>query len=126
MSQRYFELADDVNVPRRWHLNEPKDSHGKEVDGWQFLYGTPVHIPDRLRIPVEIVGKPLDFTEAGISIPVVHDRVASLFTGLAPDDVQMLPVDVEGQPDPYFILVATRAIDCIDEEISRDARGGSA
>jgi len=119
MPPRFFELADDVNIPHRWHLTMPRNSQGLKVDDTQFTDGRPIHLQERLRIPVEIAGKSLDFTEAGISIPVVHVRVASLFTGLAPDDVQMLPVDVEGQPDPYFILVATRAIDCIDEETSR-------
>jgi hypothetical protein len=119
MPKRFFELADDVNVPHRWHLAMPRDRHGLKVDDGQFMRGEPVHIKDRLRIPIEIAGNPLDFTEAGISIPVVHVRVASMFAELAPEDVQLIPVDVEGQPDQYLILVATRLIRCIDEQASR-------
>ena len=122
MPKRFFELSDDVNFPLRWDLDTPTDRQGQRVDDSQFRLGTPVHIKERLTIPVEIVGKPLDFTEAGISIPVVHVRVASMFAELAPDDVQLLPVDVEGQPDQYLILVATRLIDCIDEKASRFVR----
>ena len=119
MPKRFFKLADDVYVPHRWHLDTPTDSHGQQVDDRQFLYGTPVHIADRLRFPVEIAGMPLDFSLAGIGAPVVHVRIASMFTELAPHDVQLIPVDVEGQPDQYLILVATRLIDCIDEKASR-------
>jgi hypothetical protein len=119
MPKRFFELADDVYARHRWHLAMPRDSHGQKVDDGQFRLGVPVHIKERLRIPVELEGKPLDFTEAGISIPVVHVRVASLFVEHANDDVQLLPVDVEGQPDQYLILVATRLIRCIDEKASR-------
>ncbi|MFL5350246.1 MAG: imm11 family protein [Hyalangium sp.] len=119
MPLRFFRLADDVYVPHRWHLDTPKDRHGQEVDYWQFRLGVPVHIQERLRIPVEIPGKPLDFTEANVGLPVVHVRVASLFAELASDDVQLLPVDVEGQPDQYLILVATRRFRCIDEQASR-------
>jgi hypothetical protein len=119
MPKRFFELADDVTIPHRWHLAMPRDRQGLKVDDGQFSSGSPVHIPERLRIPIEIAGKPLDFTEAGISIPVVHIRVASMFAELAPDDVQLIPVDVEGQPDQYLILVATRLIRCIDETASR-------
>jgi hypothetical protein len=119
MPKRLFRLADDVYVPHRWHLDTPKDSQGREVDDRQFSRGTPVHISDRLRIPVEIAGKPLDFTEANVGVPVVHVRVASLFAELAPEDVHLLPVDVEGHPDQYLILVATRLIRCIDEQASR-------
>ncbi|MBN1205880.1 MAG: hypothetical protein JXB05_13265 [Myxococcaceae bacterium] len=119
MSKRFFKLVDDVNFPQRWDLDTPTDRQGRKVDDAQFRLGAPVHIKERLRIPVEIAGKPLDFTEAGIRVPVVHVRVASMFAELAPDDVQFLPVDVEGQPDQYLILVATRLIRCIDEQASR-------
>ncbi|MDY7229152.1 imm11 family protein [Hyalangium rubrum] len=119
MSQRFFRLSDDVKVPNRWDLDTPTDRQGRQVDDGQFRLGTPVHVTDRLRIPVEIAGKPLDFTEAGIMIPVVHVRVASMFAELAPDDVQLIPVDVEGHPDQFLVLVATRLIRCIDEQASR-------
>jgi hypothetical protein len=119
MQKRFFELSDDVELPHRWALAMPRDRQGLKVDDDPFMRGTPVHSKERLRIPIEIAGTPLDFTEAGIMIPVVHVRVAAVFAELAPDDVQLLPVDVEGQPDQYLILVATRRIRCIDESASR-------
>ncbi|HLL05716.1 MAG TPA: DUF1629 domain-containing protein [Myxococcaceae bacterium] len=119
MPKRFFELADDVYVPHRWHLDTPTDNQGYEVDDWRFTIGTTVPLSDRLRVPVEIAGKPLDFTEANVGVPVVHVRVASIFAELARDDVQLLPVDVDGHPDQYLILVATRLIRCIDEKASR-------
>ncbi|HEX8706267.1 MAG TPA: DUF1629 domain-containing protein [Myxococcaceae bacterium] len=122
MPKRFFRLADDVYVPGRWHLDTPTDSQGRQVDDGQFSLGALVHATERLKIPVEIAGKPLDFTEAGIGIPVVHVRVATLFAELAPEDVQLLPVEVEGPLGQYFILVATRLIGCIDETASRFVR----
>ncbi|WP_224365653.1 imm11 family protein [Hyalangium versicolor] len=119
MPRRFFELSDEVELPRRWHLAMPRNAQGLKVDDGQFRHGSPVLLKERFKISVEIAGTPLDFTEAGIMIPVVHVRVASLFTELAPDDVQLIPVDVEGQPDQYLILVATRLIRCIDEKASR-------
>jgi hypothetical protein len=119
MSQRFFELHNDMEIPHRWHLAMPRDGQGRKVDDWQFRRGTPVSIEGRLKIPVEIAGRPLDFTEAGLGTPVVHVKVASLFAELAPDDVQILPVDVEGHPDQYLMIVATRLIRCIDEKESR-------
>ncbi|HEX8699759.1 MAG TPA: DUF1629 domain-containing protein [Myxococcaceae bacterium] len=119
MPKRFFELADDVNVPHRWHLAMPRNTQGVKVDDYEFWRGSSVHIETRLRVPIEIEGNPLDYTEAGLNIPVVHVRVASMFAELAPDDVQLIPVDVDGQPDQYLILVATRRIRCIDEQASR-------
>lgn len=119
MPERFFELHDDVHVPRRWHLDTPIDSQGREVNDWEFKRGMPMSIEGRLSIPIEVTGSPLDFSEAGVMVPVVHVKVASILMELAPDDVQLIPVDIEGQPDQYLILVATRLIRCIDEQASK-------
>ncbi|HVG57873.1 MAG TPA: DUF1629 domain-containing protein [Hyalangium sp.] len=119
MTQRYFDLADDVYVPNRWHLDTPIDSQGQKVFDWDFKRGTPVHVNGRLKIPIDTAGRPLDFTEAGIRIPVVHVKVASMLAERAPGDVQLIPADIEGQPDQYLVLVVTRLIRCIDEKASR-------
>jgi Suppressor of fused protein (SUFU) len=120
MSKRFFELCDDAYVPGRWYLTNPTDSQGREVDNpWQFTDGQPVRVEGRLKVPIEHAGRPLGFTLAGLSIPVVHVKAASILTELAPGDVQLLPVDIEGQLDQYLILVATRLIRCIDEQASR-------
>jgi hypothetical protein len=118
MFPRFFKLADDVYVPRRWHLDTPVDSQGHKVFDWDFKTGRPVQVKGRLKIPIETEGRPLDFSEAGTSIPVVHVKVASMLAELAPHDVQLIPADIEGQPDPYLVLVVTRLIRCIDEAAS--------
>lgn len=119
MPQRFFQLSDDVDVPNRWHLATPTDSQGKELDDFQFNRGRAVHVKGRLKVPIEHEGSALDFTEAGLKVPVVHVRVATLFVERAPHDVQLIPVDIEGQPDQYLILVATKCVACIDERASK-------
>jgi hypothetical protein len=122
MAQRFFRLADDVYVPHRWHLDTPIDSQGRRVHDWDFKRGTPVHVEGRLKIPIETAGRPLDFTEAGIRIPVVHVKVASMLAERAPGDVQLIPAEIEGHPEQYLVLVATRLLRCIDEQASRILR----
>jgi hypothetical protein len=94
------------------------DGQGHKVRDWDFKRGVPVHVEGRLKIPVEIPGRPLDFSGAGLRIPIVHVKVASILSELAPGDVQLIPADVQGQPDQYLVLVATRLIRCIDEQAS--------
>ena len=119
MRPRFFELYDDVYVPRRWHLTGPVDSQGQEPDDvWQFTGGHPVKDPGRLRMVYDVRGRPLDYSHGRLNVPIVHARVAEVFTQLAPRDVQLLPVEVEDQSDPFFILVVTRIIRCIDEKAS--------
>jgi hypothetical protein len=118
MSKRYFKLSPGV-VPGCWALGIPTDEQGQEVeDPWIFTDGTPVPHPGRLRLPIDRPGKPVDFSLAGLGVPVIHVRVASLLSELAPTDVQLLPVDIQGQPESFCILVATRLIQCIDDKAS--------
>ena len=120
MPQRFFRLKEDVQVPGRWHLDDPTDRHGCEVDDpTDFNEGYPVHAERHLKVPIQHVGKPLDFTLTALSVPVVHVKVAERFTELAPNDVQLIPVDIQGYPDQYLILVATKLIRCINEKASK-------
>jgi hypothetical protein len=115
MPTRYFKLSQDVS-PGCWNLGNPADKQGHEVeDPWSFRDGNRIADPGHLRIPVNHVGRALDFTLAGFNIPVVHARVAEIFSKIAPADVQILPVEVHGKSDPFCILVATKLIRCIDD-----------
>ena len=120
-SKKYFKLSQEVDGSGGWDLGNPTDPQGREVDNpWVFREGMPVPVPGRLKITIGRPGQALDFTLAGFSIPVVHVKVASVFTELAPHDVQLLPVDIPGQPDQFRILVATRLIRCIDDTASEE------
>ena len=123
MHRRLFRLYDNVYAPNRWHLTGPVDAQGQEPDDvWQFTGGHPVKEPGPLWMRYDVPGEPLDYSHGGLDVPIVHARVAEVFTRLAPREVQLLPVQIEGQSDPYFILVVTRLIRCIDEEASRIQR----
>ncbi|MBN8470488.1 suppressor of fused domain protein [Corallococcus exiguus] len=119
---RYFKLLDDMELRNRWLPDEPTDAQGREIDDiWQFREGGAVQINERLRIPIGHPGKILDYSTTSVGgAPVVHRRVASVFTELAPDEVQLIPVEVDGHSEPYFILVATRTIRCIDDQESAE------
>jgi hypothetical protein len=120
MTQRFFRLKEDVQLPGRWHLDDPTDSQGCEVDDPRdFNEGRPVHVEGSLKVPIQHAGKPQDFTLTALSVPIVHVKVAEVFTELAPGDVQLIPVDIQGHPDQYLILVATKLIRCIDEKASK-------
>ena len=123
MPNRYFDLSDDVYVPGRWDLGTPTDAQGREVDDYVFTKGEPVTPKGRLKIPLRGGdGKALNFSEAGIGIPLVCARVAAVFAELASRDVQLIPVDVEAHAEPFYILVCTRIVKCIDDEKSGEVR----
>ncbi len=115
---RYFDLHDDFRIPGRPELSDPVavDARQKLDSVWLFTSGAHVRNVGKLRLAVKPPGPPLDFSLAGAGLtPVVSARVASVFRELAPHDVQVLPVEVEDRREPFFILVATRLVRCIDE-----------
>lgn len=113
---RYYDLWDDMSIPGRWHLKSPVDEQGREVDPWQFKAGRFVELEGTPFFPVARSGGALDFTLAGLTIPVVRRRVAALFDRLGlQQEVQLLPARVEGQSEPYFILNVLQTIRCIDD-----------
>lgn len=118
-AKRYFDLADDLEIQGRWHLHEPTDDQGREIEPWRFTEGKPVDISGRLVVPIQYKGRALDYNRTAHATPVVHARVAAIFSELAPQDVQLIPVDIQGHSNQFFILVATKLIRCIDEERSK-------
>lgn len=118
MSNRYFDLEQDLYIPGRWYPGEPTDLRGQEIDDvWKFSEGHPVELQEPLRIPLYRSGRAVDFSTTAVgATPIIHPRVASVFEGLARDDVQLFPVEVEGQTEPYFILNVARLVKCIDDK----------
>jgi hypothetical protein len=120
---RYFDLFDDMTIPGRWLLGTPTNVQGQKVDDpWMFQRGE--RLPDLgpLKIPVTVPGRALDFSRAAFGVPVVHARVASVFSELAPTEVQTLPVEIQGQSEQFFILVATKLIRCIDDKATKEVQ----
>jgi hypothetical protein len=113
---RYFELFSDMRIAGRWVLGEPIDELGQEIDAWQFGEGRILASPGPLRLPQVRPGRALDFSLSTLAIPVVHERVVSLFERLElQQQVQFFPARVEGRSEPYFILNALRVIRCVDD-----------
>jgi hypothetical protein len=124
MEKRFFRLTTDVYVAGRWYLGELASDSGQELeDVWQFSHGRPVDVRERLFVPVERPGRPLDFDTAGVGqAPVVNAPVASVFRELASNDVQLFPIKIEGQPEPYFLVNVARTVRCIDDKASLEVQ----
>lgn len=123
MKRHFYDVELDVYVPGRWYLAEPTDLSGQEIpDVWIFDGGRPVDDPGPLRVPIDYPGRPLDYTTAGVSGPVLSARAASVLRELAPRDVQLFPVEVEGETEPYFLLNVVKTVRCIDDVASGEVR----
>ncbi len=83
-------------------------------DTWRFHEGRALNIEEPIHLSVKPAGIALDFSHA-LGIPIVNRRVVSLFERLMIKEVQFIPVEVEGQSEPWFILNALQVIKCIDD-----------
>jgi hypothetical protein len=119
---RYFDLSEDVYIPGRWALGKLVDARGEDVWPWLLMRGEPARFEEQLEVSIESPGNPLDFSYAAFGIPIVHARVASVFSELGAQDMQLIPVEVGSQPDEYFVLNVTRVVKCIDDEASEEVR----
>lgn len=118
---RYFDLLDDMLIPERWVVRSPVDEHGREVNPWQFKKGRLLDLQGTLRLHQSLSGRPLDFSHTGLGVPVVSERMVTLFERLGlQQQVQFFPAQVEGHAEPYFILNILRVIRCIDEARSEE------
>jgi hypothetical protein len=114
--ERYFELTDDVYIPGRWELGNPVNGKGEEVYPWQFIEGMPLEIVETLVFPVRRAGSSLEFQHAGFTLPLVKPRLKELLERLGVgEEAQFFPARVESSEEPWFVLNATRLVDCIDE-----------
>lgn len=122
---RYFRMMDDVHVPGRWYLADPIDGKGQMLE-WVFSRGTPVRAEGPVRVPFSKHarrGVPVDYCElAADVVPVVHVRVALVLAELAPDDVEIVPVQIPGQPDQFCIVNVIKVVKCIDDQRSDEVR----
>ncbi|HYO56719.1 imm11 family protein [Archangium sp.] len=119
MQTSYYKLYDNVYIPGRWHLRMPlfkeSEEDGELLDTYRFVEGRVLEIERPIRLSMKPSGVALDFSEA-MGIPIVHRRVVALFERLGlQKEVQFIPVEVEGQTEPWFILNALQVIRCIDD-----------
>lgn len=122
-STRYFELWDHRSTEDRWHLSSPVDENGEEIDPWQFKAGTRLELKSPPIFQVTHPGRELEFTLTAFTIPLVHERVASVLEPLGlQQEVQLIPARVQGRKDPFFILNVLQVLRCIDDARCEEAR----
>jgi hypothetical protein len=112
---RYYKLYDNVYIPGRWHLRMPLGTEDELFDTWRFHEGRVLDIKEPIYLSLKPAGVALEFSHS-MGIPIVNRRVVSLFERLGiEEEVQFVPVEVEGQSEPWFILNALQVIRCIDD-----------
>ncbi|WP_199733916.1 MULTISPECIES: DUF1629 domain-containing protein [unclassified Corallococcus] len=119
--ERQFYWVEMDDVPQ-WLIDTPtRDAGGAFEEPWMFADGRVLSDPGPLKAQISHPGISRAFVFSVIEkAPIVSEAVATIFRTLAPGDVQIFPVSIEGEADPFFVVNATKVIDCIDEARCRE------
>jgi hypothetical protein len=130
MSPHFYDIG-IADVPQ-WALGLPVPASGGELDDpWMFGDGRPVPAPGPLKTRPFHDGPQRSFSVANSGrTPIADKRVATAFRELAPDDVQVFPIEVEGAARPFYIINVTKCFKCVNEVNSQEVQlytpGGAA
>jgi len=119
---RFYRIRDDLEIRRRWRLGDVR--MGAQL-GLAFDSGAKFS-PEGPPLSVGIAapgGLPLDFTLTTLGVPILFNGVAHRIAAVAPLDVQLLPVWVDGLRTSsgrtdFAVLNALRVVSCLDERRS--------
>lgn len=118
MALKHFELADDVEIPGRWFLKSPRDSHDSQLDPESFRVARPVKADVPLTISIRQLGTPLDWTFAAFDMPVASARATEILRNLTAQSLEIFPARVEGHEGDYAVINALNCFKCVDESNS--------
>jgi hypothetical protein len=122
MTPRYFSLHEDGSIPDRWWLSGIRRTSGAYAFDWPYLgleEGPGVASPG-LRVFVQSSGQALDVSFTSNGSPVLSEKAADIFRTRVPEEVRLVPVEIDAQPGRWFLLHAPKVIPCIDVEESEE------
>ncbi|WP_223645963.1 imm11 family protein [Corallococcus sp. EGB] len=109
------------DVPQ-WLLATAFRDSGEAFDEpWMFVDGRVLPDPGTITTRISHPGEKRAFVFAGVEeTPIVSEAVANVFRALAPGDVQLFPVSIEGEGQRFFVVNAIKVVDAIDEAGCRE------
>ncbi|WP_140792857.1 imm11 family protein [Myxococcus xanthus] len=118
----YYDIG-IADVPQ-WVLELPVPASGGELDDpWMFGDGRRLPDPGPLKSRPFRDGPQRSFSVANSGrTPIADEQVASIFRKLAPEDVQVFPIEVEGAKNLLYVINATKCFKCVDEKNSKEVQ----
>lgn len=113
--KRFYRIVFDSSIADLGLLDEPRNSLGEQRFTWSFTSATRFDEPAELTVDLYHKGRVVAFNFGAFDFPVVVLGLATRIEALAPSEVQLIPVAVEGIAGEYVILNVLSAADCVDE-----------
>jgi hypothetical protein len=117
----YYRASFDM-TPDQWHMGTARDEFGNEIRGYHFRLGRPYTGLPPVRLEIYQDGRPQQVSFGFESMVVVSQQARQAIEPVASGDCEFFPVAIPRMPAPWFVLNATRLLDCFDEINSRFTR----
>lgn len=108
--------------PASWHVDDFVDANGTAVDLIPFTSSKLLALDGPLHCRVSVTGCEVDFTLAGFGAPVVSRGLSQQLLALAPRDVQLVPLIVDGSATEFDLLNVLHCVDALDDQKSIGGR----
>jgi hypothetical protein len=112
----FYRLSEEVAIIGRWFLAEIRDEDGKEVLNNNFCAATTYFGSKKLTVFQSTKGHGPDFSMTAFGVPIVNKAFADVVMSMAPTAIQLLPVEVDGAGDGFYILNIISEVACVDYE----------
>jgi hypothetical protein len=108
----FFPEADETS----WHLDGFVDANGAEIDTRLFTASRRVACDGPLCCRISIAGRATDFTFGPFAIPVACRALSRQLLALAPRDLELVPLVVEGTNEDFDIINVLPRLRALDED----------
>ena len=117
----FHEIVTEAD-PSSWHLDQFVDADGAAIDLTLFTLSQTLQWTSPLRCKVSIEGRETDLTFTAFGVPITIRALSQQLMALAPHDLQMLPLIVEGSPNSFDVVNVLPRLHALDDDRSIGGR----
>lgn len=108
------------DMPHTWDLRILHDASGGQAtnkyDWGDLTWARPVAVVPPLEIAEAKGGEPRDVSFANSTmVPVLSQRATDVVRDLANDEIELIPANVHGQTEDFYVMNVLSEVKCLDE-----------
>jgi len=116
--KKFYRILMDPQETAAWYLGGLASEAEDDIDPRIFTEGKFYPSASSYKLEATRVGKELDFNFSSFDMIVVTRLVSDILRSLCEEDVQLIPVEIIGKIDAFYILNICKRIKCFDRSKS--------
>lgn len=117
-SKKFYQILMNPQETAAWYLGDLASEAEDGIDPRMFTKGEFYPSASSYTLEATRVGKELDFNFSSFNMIVATRLVVDILRSQCEEDVQLIPVEIMGKTDDFYILNVCRRIKCFDRSKS--------